>query len=290
MKTLREAFARVRNRPLILIFPAIATLLLCIIEQFNPFVEKYGSLKTLITLDYMENLAKFAQDVKASAATPGIMVTSIIVFILLISACASIFAVFFSGYAQVLYLSVLGYKPKKGDFKSGINRHFIKMSLLFIFFVLFTIIFIVLMAYTVVPAIMSIKIFFAGDSRIFFQMMLLIILTVMLLYFALVFYVMYWSFSVPGIIGFKRGGVLVALRMVNGYCWYLMPRATLFIFAIGISEVIMLALNYGRGSAGYAIFALFLNWIMKLAIIFPYINFVFSVFIEMKEDKFQSRQ
>ena len=49
----KEAFARVRNRPLILIFPAIATLLLCIIEQFNPFV-KYGSLKTLITLDYME--------------------------------------------------------------------------------------------------------------------------------------------------------------------------------------------------------------------------------------------
>ena len=104
MKTLREAFARVRNRPLILIFPAIATLLLCIIEQFNPFVEKYGSLKTLITLDYMENLAKFAQDVKASAATPGIMVTSIIVFILLISACASIFAVFFSGYTGSVFI------------------------------------------------------------------------------------------------------------------------------------------------------------------------------------------
>ena len=44
MKTLREAFARVRNRPLILIFLAIATFVLSIIEQFNTFVEKYGSL------------------------------------------------------------------------------------------------------------------------------------------------------------------------------------------------------------------------------------------------------
>ena len=146
------------------------------------------------------------------------------------------------------------------------------------------------MVYTEVPAFMSIKNFFAVDSISFFHFLLFIILTIMLLYFALVFYVMYWSFSVPGIIGFKRGGVLVALRMVNGYCWYLMPRATLFIFAIGVSELIMLALNYGRGSAAYAIFALFLNWIMKLAILFPYINFVFGVFVEMKEDMFPSRQ
>lgn len=290
MKTLKEAFARVKNRPLIIIFLAIATFVLCLIEQFNPFIKKYGSLKTLFSLDYMENLAKFAQDIKASAATPGILVTSIIIFILLVSACACIFAVFFSGYAQVLYLSVLGYKPKKGDFKSGINRHFIKMSLLFTTFVIFTIVFLILMAYTVVPAIMSIKIFFAGDSQIIFQMMLLIILTVMLLYFAIVFYVMYWSFSVPSIIGFRRGGVLVALRMVNGYCWYLMPRATVFIFSIGITEIIMLALNYGRGSTGLSILVLFINWILKLACIFPYINFVFSVFVDMKEDMFPSRQ
>lgn len=217
------------------------------------------------------------------------MVTSIIIGILLVAACACIFAVFFSGYAQVLYLAVLGYKPKKGDFKSGINRHFVKMSTLFTVFVLFSFVFTILAAYSVVPAVMSIKIFFAGDSKIIFQMMLLTILTIMLLYFAIVFYVMYWSFSVPAIIGFKRGGVLVALRMVNGYCWYLMPRATLFILSLALIQSIMLLLNYGRSSTLFGLLVLVINWILKLALLFPYANFVFSTFADMKEDMFPSK-
>lgn len=289
MKALKESFERVKNRPIILIFLSIATLILCVIEQYNPFTEKYGSFKTLISLDYMESLAKLAQEVKQSAATPGIMVTSIIIAILLIAACACIFAVFFSGYAQVLYLAVLGYKPKKGDFKSGINRHFIKMSTLFTVFVIFSCVFTVLAAYSVVPAVMSIKIFFAGDSKIIFQMMLLTILTIMLLYFAIIFYVMYWSFSVPAIIGFKRGGVLVALRMVNGYCWYLMPRVTVFVLLMAVVQALMLLLNYGRSSTTFGILVLAINWILKLVLIFPYVNFVFTTFADMKEDMFPSK-
>ncbi len=290
MNNLKESFLRVKKRPIILVFLVIVVLVFCIIEQFNPFTKKFGSLKTIVSLDHMENLAELAQDVKTSAATPGIMVTNVIIALLLIIAASCLFSVFFAGYAQVLYLSVLDFKPKKGDFKNGINRHFIKMSLLFTIFVLFTAAFIFLAAYTVVPAIMTIKIFFAGDSGVIFQMMLLSILTVMILYFAIIFYVMYWSFSIPAIIGFKRGGVIVALRMVNGYCWYLMPRTTMFLLSVLVVDIGMLALNYGRGSVLLTLIVLMINWILKLAIVFPYINFVFSTFVDMKEDMFPAKQ
>lgn len=289
MKTLKESFKRVKERPFILIFLGILTMFFCIVEQYNPFTKKYGSFKFILSLDYMENLAKIAQDLKASASSPSIMITSILIGVLLIAAFASIVAIFISGYAQVLYISVLGYKPKKGEFKSGINRNFLKMSLLFITFFIFTILFIVMGAYTIVPAIMSIKMFLVGDSHLIFQMMLIIILTLVLLYFSIIFYSMYWTFSVPGIVGFNNGGFRVALRMVNGYAWYLMPRATFFLLALGLSDILMLALNFGHGKGtGVGILVLIVNWILKLCIVFPYMNFVFSVFVDMKGDMFPS--
>ena len=106
------------------------------------------------------------------------------------------------------------------------------------------------------------------------------------LFFAIIFYAMYMSFILPGLIGFKHGGVGVAIRMVNGYCWYLIPRTLGYLIAILGVDVVMLALNYGTASNKMGIIVLLLNTVLKFFCNFVYIYYVFSTFVEMKNDMF----
>ena len=95
---------------------------------------------------------------------------------------------------------------------------------------------------------------------------------------------------VPSLVSFKKGGVIVSFKMTNGYCWYLMPRTTLFLFVMLIEKTIMLAMGYGVATGGMAILCFFLNWILTTLIFFGYAYYVFNTFTIMKEDMFTPQE
>ena len=283
---MRESFGRIKKRPIILIFLAVMVLALCVLEQFNSFTKEFGSLKVLTEHSYLGVLSELAQKIKGLAATPGLMAISVLVALLFLLAVSAILGILNAGYAQTFYLAAADQKKKKGDFKSGINRHFLKLTFYIFFAILLSVVFFVLLLYTAVPAVMTIKLLLEGDSGVIFQMLLLCILTVAVIFFAVVFYTMYLSFLLPSLVGFKRGGVVVAFRMVNGYCWYLIPRTLLFLLIMLAWQTALLAMGYGSGSVGMGILVLCLNWIVKLFAFFFYLYFVFSTFLAMKDDMF----
>jgi hypothetical protein len=103
-----------------------------------------------------------------------------------------------------------------------------------------------------------------------------------------VFFVMTLSVIFPAMIAYKKGGITVAFRMVRGYCWYLIPRVTLFMFVMLLSEAGLLAIGFGLASVATTVIALIANWIIKTLAVFIYMYFIFGAFMGMKEDMFPS--
>ena len=283
---MRQCFSRIKRRPMILLLLAVMTLPLCIFEQYNSVAKKFGSFSLLFKNDFMTTLSKYADSIARSASTPWLMLLTVGVTVLFILALSFLLGVITGGYFQNMYLAVNDIAPKKGDFKLGINRHFGKMTKYFLFMICSLIVAVMLALFSLVPFAMHLQMFLAGDSSVIFKMMLLAVLTVLLGYFAVVFFVMYFSYMVPALIGFKRGGVVVSLKMTNGYCWYLMPRTTLFLLFLAAKKALMLAMSYGPARGGHAVFCLGVNWLLTTVILFTYIYYVFNTFIIMKEDMF----
>ncbi len=286
---MKACFARIKERPILVVFIVVSTLLLCMLEQFNPITRELGSLSKLLdpgTSDYVEFLANVADKIASMATDPKLMAVTIGVAILFVFALSAIIGIFYAGYTHVLYLSLIDHAPKKGDFKAGINKNFVKITLYFVLMFALSLIFIVLVAYSIVPAAMTFKQLLAGEKGVILQMIFLTLLTAAILFFAIVFFAMYFSFILPGLVGFKRGGISVSMRMVNGYCWYLIPRTLAYLLVMAAIFFLMLVLGYGSSSTGLGIVVLILNTILKSVCNFVYIYYVFSTFIAMKEDMF----
>lgn len=283
---MKQCIERIKKRPIIFIFMAVMMLPLCAYEQFNSVTRMFGSFSLLFQNNFMTNLSNLADGIKNAAATPGLMLLTVFVSILFILAVCVVLGVLFGGYFQNLYMAVYDAPKKKGDFKLGINRHFAKVTVYFTALIAMGILLLVLFLFSLVPFAMSLDMFLAGDSSVIFKMMLLAVLTVLLGYLSVVFFSMYFSYMIPSIIGFKKGGVIVSFKMTNGYCWYLIPRTTLFLFLMLCIQAIMLALGYGTATGGMAVLCFLLNWVLKTVVIFGYLYYVFNTFTIMKEDMF----
>ncbi|MBE7064966.1 MAG: hypothetical protein E7384_04025 [Ruminococcaceae bacterium] len=285
---MKACLARIKERPILIVFILFSTLFFCAAEQFNPIIREYGSMSKLLEGDgYVDLLSDFAHWLATHVSSPLVVLITVVVAIVFLFAVSAVIGIFFSGYSHVLYLSLIDHAPKKGEFKVGINKNFLKVTLYFTCTFIFSILFVVLAAYSLIPAAMTIKqLLAAGDTSVIVRLVFLCILTAVVLFFATVFFAMYLSFVLPGLIGFKRGGVGVSIKMVNGYCWYLIPRTLAYLLVMAGIIVLMLLLGYGEATGISAVIFLALNTILKFFANFIYIYYVFSTFIAMKEDMF----
>ena len=269
---------------------ALVCLPLVIYEQFSSVIQKIGSFSLLFGKDFLTTVSNIASGVKIYARTPGIMVLNVIVSIAFLLALSFFLGVIFGGYNQCLYLSVNGIKKKKGDFRQGVNRYYVKLTFYFLFLILSMLVVMGMVLFSIVPFFTLLNMFLAGDSSAIFKMLIVAVLTVIFDYFAIIFYTMYVSYMLPALIAFKKGGVLVSFKMTNGYCWYLMPRTTLFLLLVLAEKVIMFELGYGTSKGGFALFCIILNWVLTTILLTCYVYYVFNTFVIMKDDMFNSTE
>lgn len=284
MNGIRNSIASIKRRPIIIVFLTVFVLLFCILEQFNPFTKGIGTLGSLLKIDYLDNMVRLSNAIKDVAKNAYILAIAVLVAILSIFAISCIIGVLFSGYYHHFYLSLMDRKSKKGDYVSGINKHFLKISMLTAVVLILSAVFVIFLLFSIVPAVSIVKAFLHGSSEVFFPMLMVIILTCFVVYFSVVFFSMYASYLFPSLIAFKKGGTLVSFRMVNGYCWYLMPRVSGFLILLALVQIMLLAVGYGLSSNSASVGVLILNWVLKTSVLFLFTYFVFSSFKAMKDD------
>ena len=295
MRYMKGAFQDIKKRPVLLIFIMIIGAVICFAEQFNSLTQEFGSLNKLFSTDYVTLISEVAGFIQSKATDPGLMTVSVVIAIVAAIALAAVCGVLFSGFAYTNYITVLDRvhgnirqgKKTSQIFVEGINKRFGKMTAFFIFFILGAVAVAGLSAFSVMPSALAVKNVIAGDTGAIFSMILMLAVTVIILFFAIVFFAMYVSFLMPSIIAFKKGSVKVALRMVNGYCWYLIPRTVGFLAYMIVVSFVMLAFNFGGASTVGALTVFLANWLLKSIGLFVYTQYVFSTYIAMKDDMFE---
>lgn len=286
VETFRNIFTKIRKRPALLIFTASITLICCAVEQFNPLTREYGTFGSIFGATYLPNLNTWAEKLALMMRNPMLLTLLLLTVILLLVACAALLGITYSGFTHQMLRASDDAPVDKKEIQTGISRHSLKLSLYFLLAIPATVIFVIITLYTLVPAILSVKLFFTGSSSIFFPMLLICIITILVDFVAILFFTMYATFTFPALVCFKKGGFRVAIKMVNAYCWYLLPRTLLFLVAnIGL-RLGLLGIHYGLGSGAASVAVLIVTWVIRVFIDFLYLNFVFNTFSAMKSDMY----
>lgn len=284
---IRNILLKFRKRPALFIFTAAATLFFCILEQYNVLTKDYGTWGDLFGSDYLTDLNSLLEKIGLTFRNPSLLLILFLFTVLLLVAISAILGFSYAGHFHQMLCASEGEAKAPAEMRTGISRYFLKLSLFFLAAIPATIVFVVLFLYTLVPSVLSVMYFFTGSSSIFFPMLVICILTILVDIFALIFYTMYLSFTIPALLSFPKGGVGVAFRMANAYCWYLLPR-TLAFLALNLGlRALLLLLHYGWESGALGILLLIGTWIIRTLIDICYLHFVFNTFSAMKSDMYE---
>ncbi len=294
---MRDFLVNLKKRPIIIIFVALVTAGGCFAVQYNSFTKEFGSLTRLFKTDYPQLLTDVAAWLKDRVSDPTLLATTVAVAILALFAISVIGAFFVSGFSYIMYVNTyngIHRIPKKRNsfslFREGVNKRFLSIAVYIFFSLLILVCMTGLLAYLIMPVSVAVGKVIAGDTSQIIPMLLLVVVIIVVTFFSVVFFAMYTAYLIPSIIAFKRGAVRVAFKIVNSYCWYLIPRTLLFLVYNLAIEIALLALNYGYGygrkTTVIMITMFACNWILRTLGILYYTHYVFKTYIEMKEDLF----
>lgn len=287
---IRNILLKFRKRPALFVFTAIATFFFCILEQYNVLTKDYGTWGAIVGGNYLTDLNGLLEKLGLTFRNPSLLLILFLLVILLLVAISAILGFSYSGFYHQMLCASEEKEKVPAEMRTGISRHFTKLTLFFLAAIPATVVFVVLFLYTLVPSVLSVKMFLTGSSSLFFPMLLVCILTILVDIFAVIFYAMYLSFSIPALISFPKGGIGIAFRMVNAYCWYLLPRTLLFlVLNLGLRAA-LLALHYGWGSGILGVVLLIFTWVIRTLIDTYYLHFVFNTFSAMKSDMYEDVQ
>lgn len=288
MNSFKNCLKRAKKRPGLFAFVALATLALTIVEQYNSWTRQYAHFSTFKGFDYVAFLNDLANRFLTFFKTPRVAALTLGAAALLLFAGCVILGLLFSGFFNQLSGATFDKPRRRGEYRVGIGRYTFKLAVYFFITIILTLLVATAVLYSAIPAIMSVKLFFLGSAGMLLPMILMCVVSLVAAFFALTFFVLYITYMIPSLIYFRRGGVGVAFRMVNGYCWYLMPRTLLYLLISGGIRVLLWAIHYGLASRGAAICIMVATWMLRTIVNYLYVYFVFDTFSAMKGDMFDS--
>lgn len=284
MDSLRDFFKRIKDRPAIYLLMLAGALAFSAAEAYNPIIRKYGSFSYVFKHNYMKTLSGWmgkAGDFFHSGASAYLYIMIALMSIFVISL---LIAILLSGYSNVLLSAVNGKEKRKGEFAAGIKKSILKITLFLFCLIVLTVVFYFLVIYSVIPAVSMLMMFFDGNTGVMFTMLVLSILSVAVVLLAIIFYGMYFSYILPSITEFRKGGFKAGISMTNTYCWYLLPKTLLFLFLAALIRTVLFVIHYGHQSVVLSIVVLLITAVLRSFLYYIYIYFVFNTFVAMRDD------
>ena len=286
MKSLRNCLRRAKRRPGMFLFIALITFALTYLEQYNPWTMANASLSFFKGFDYVAFLSNLANSTIEFFKTPKVAFLTIGAIALVLFAICFLLGIIFSGFFNQLSNATFDKPKRRREYRVGIGRYTFKLAVYFFIVIILTALVVIAILYSAIPAIMSVKQFFLGSAGMLLPTILLVAVSAVAVAFAFLFFALYVTYILPSIIFFRRGGTGVAFRMVNGYCWYLLPRTLAYMLVMLGIRVVLWIIHYGLSSQAAAICILVATWMIRTIINFAYAYFVFNSFSAMKGDMF----
>ena len=128
MDSIREFFKRIKDRPSIYLVMLALTFVFSAAEAYNPVIRRYGSFGYVFEHNYMKTLSGWTEKADAFFAAGSGAYFYIMIALLCVFVLSALVSVALSGYVNVLMSAVNGQKKKRGEFRYGIKRNFLKIT------------------------------------------------------------------------------------------------------------------------------------------------------------------
>ncbi|GAE90008.1 hypothetical protein JCM21531_3586 [Acetivibrio straminisolvens JCM 21531] len=179
-------------------------------------------------------------------------------------------------------------KKMKGEFLKGIQKHFLRVSVISFEVILFSVLFAIFMLIVSVPAIAVTRSFLGGKTELLALTILFDVITLMVLFFGFMFFRIYMAFWYPAVFNFKDSFFSIGKYAADTYFWKIVVMFLKFDIAFILFEFLMIYLNSVLPVSGAVVFLrvlllLFVNWAVKTLLFIVITMAVFSAFLKFKK-------
>ena len=263
MNFFRLALTYYLKRPLIIIYFAIVTLIIAVIGYFNPLASLIKAYSKFITSSITDTIVLLSKEIYKINVIPYIALGIVLVSIML----GVLSGLIFSGYFNMIYKSIKKRKALKSDIIDGIQKYFIKIAYAFFEFYLSIFAFITLIPLVLIPAIVISNKAIDNGTTNFFNTDLIMLVTVIVAIFILLFLIVNFSFKIPSILNFEKKAIEKSKKVLSTSYWSVFGVVLAFFAVLGMGTYLIYNINV-------PLIVTLLNWIFS-TIIFS----LFSIYI-----------
>ena len=290
MKTFRNFILLAFRRPFIVIFPAVITLILSLINTKNPLSSLLfgmGSVSGGNIFDTTISLLKiFFKMITNIRMLPGV----IIIFAASILLLSLLTAVFTSGYFYIFVNALMKKNRSRGEFITGVSKYFVRMFLISLRVISIGALFLIFIIIASVPAVVITRTLIAGKYELVFVALILDLITAGVLFFAFMTFRIYAFYWYPAALNYERKSFAAAKHLTDINFWNIMRQFAIFDFIFIVFQVLFIYVNHtfaaAENSSLFLTVAVFLaNWLFKTAFFCWYITYIFTSFGVFKSNK-----
>jgi len=179
-------------------------------------------------------------------------------------------------------------KRIKTEFFKGVQKHFLRISVISFEVILFSILFTIFMLIVTVPAVAITRSFLGGKTELLALTVLFDLITLMVLFFGFMFFRIYMAFCYPAVFNFKDSYFSIGKYAADTYFWKIVVMFLKFDVAFILFEFVLIFLNSVLPVSGALAFLrifllMFVNWAVKTLFFIVVTISVFSVFLDFKK-------
>ncbi len=267
MNILRVMVNSVLKRPVLAILPAVAMLVLVVINSYNPVLPIILGLSSATGSSVFEGLVSTLE----LLLDPGI-ITGIVLFILGAVLLVSLLAgVLLSGYFHVIGATLGGIGKTEGDYFAGTKKYFGRVFLITLRVTLFSALLSGFMAVAAVPSIIITRAAATAKPELLPAALFVDLLTVGVLFFSLMFSRIYLFFWYPAAMKDMKNPFRSAKCITDGYFWQITGRFIVFDVVFAVFQYLILI-------TGPIALKLLLGWLFSTIFFIAMVVFIFYTF------------
>jgi len=267
MNLLKSAVRLVKRRPSALFFLSTVTLIFAVIDSYNPVFPILFGLGSMHEGDAFGSLVSFLQFMMDPDIIP-----SLALFILAFSVVgAAVASLVFSGYFYVVSNAFAGRKKVKGEFATGLRKHFFRMFSISFRVLLIGFILAIFMLVASVPAIVITNAAKITRPELLAAAVLVDILTAGVLFFGFMFFRTYALFWYPAAIDHAKRSFSIGKKTVDANFWSITGRFIVF-------DIVFIAVQFLFAAIDHQLAVIIVKWLFGTGFLLFFTTYIFAAF------------
>ena len=262
----------IKRRPSILLYIIAIASLIIIFEYNNPLIPILTGLRTSNEGYFLDVLISFLKLV----FNPIILLQTVVFVVVVLMILAIFVGLFFSGHFFILMNALQNKAKTKGEFVYGFKKLSVKTTITFFLFLLVNVFFIIYISVCAVPAIVITRAWLAGGVSYSMLAIIIDLITLLIIFFSLMFFRSYTIFWIPAIIAGENKFIYITKEISKSNFWGVTKTLLLFDIIFCTFNILFI---YARIKNPDAFYFYGISWVFYIIFSIFLITYIFKTYL-----------